>query len=77
MVRITKKKLIIDNEYIYCLSKLEKLEKLEAFIKQPNSADLTRTGDRLYNEGYFKAAKVLFTKLKSNSKIANCLINLG
>jgi len=77
MVRKTKKIMLIDNEYIYCLSRLDKLEELESFIKAANSADLARTGDRLYNEGFFKAAKILFSKLKSNSKIASCLVNLG
>ena len=77
MVRKTKKIMVIDNEYVYCLSRLDKLDDLEAFIKQANSADLARTGERLYTEGFFKAAKILFMKLKSNSKIASCLVNLG
>ena len=50
---------------------------MEDFIRNANSADLARTGDRLYNEGLFEAAKILFTKLKSNSKIASCLVHMG
>lgn len=67
----------IDNEYIYCLAKLNNLPEIEIFIKNSNSADLARTGDRLYNEGLFEAAMILFMKLKSNSKIASCLVHLG
>lgn len=54
----------VDNEYVYGLAKLDKLPDLENFIKNANSADLAWTGDKLYNEGYYKAAKILFVKLK-------------
>ncbi len=77
MVRKMKKVMEIDNEYIYSLARLDRLQDIESFIKNPNSADLARTGDKLYNEGLYKAAKILFVKLKQNSKIASCLVNLG
>lgn len=77
MARKKKKEMSIDNHYIYCLAKLNMLAEMEEFIKQSNNADLARTGDKLYNEGMFEAAKILFSKLKSNSKIASCLVHLG
>ena len=77
MARVKKKDMVIDNEYITCLAKLNKLERIESFIKGSNSADLARTGDKLYNQGLYDAAKILFIKLKSNSKIASCLVHLG
>lgn len=77
MARKKKKEMQIDNHYLYCLAKLNQLNDIEDFIKNSNSADLARTGDRLYNEGLFEAAKILFTKLKSNAKIASCLVHLG
>jgi clathrin heavy chain len=77
MARIKKKDMVIDNEYINCLAKLNQLERIESFLKGSNSADLARTGDKLFNEGQYEAAKILFMKLKSNSKIASCLVNLS
>ena len=63
-MRKKKKVMEVDNEYIYALARLDKLTDIESFIKNPNSADLARTGDKLYNEGYYKAAKILFVRLK-------------
>lgn len=77
MARQTKKEAVIDNEYIYCLAKINKLPQLEQFISGPNSADLAKTGDRLYAERLWEAAKALYMKLKSNSKIASCLVRLS
>ncbi len=77
MARKARKDMLIDNEYLFCLAKLGRLHDIESFIKSSHSADLARTGDRLYNQGLFEAAKILFSKLKSNSKIASCLVHLG
>ena len=49
MARKIKKDMIIDNEYIMCLAKLNRLNDIESFIKKSHSADLARTGDKLYN----------------------------
>ena len=77
MARQSKKDAIIDNEQIYCLAKLNKIPDLESFVNGSNSADLAKTGDRLYAEGLYEAAKVLYFKIKANSKIASCLIRLS
>lgn len=77
MARQIRKEAIIDNEYIYCLAKLNKLPAIENFVNGPNSADLARTGDRLYNEKLWEAAKILYIKMKSNAKIASCLVRLS
>lgn len=77
MARQTKKEAVIDNEYIYCLAKLNKLPAIENFVNAANSADLAKTGDRLYSERLWEAAKILYMKLKSNSKIASCLVHLN
>lgn len=77
MARSVKKEREIDNEYIYCLARLNRLPELERFLANFNSADISRTGDRLFDEGMYEAAKLLYTKLKSNSKIAQCLLKLN
>ena len=77
MARNKKKEMIIDNEYIYALAKLNRISKIENFVKNPNSADLDKTGNRLFADELYEAAKILFIKLKANSKIASCLVRLG
>lgn len=77
MAQQTKKDVVIDNEYIYCLAKLNRNNDIENFTNGSNSADLAKTGDRLYAEGLFEAAKILYFKLKANSKIASCLVRLN
>ena len=77
MVRKQKKLPIIDNTLIYSLAKLKNLQQVEEFINSQNSADLTGTGQILYEEDMFEAAQLLFSKAKSNKKIAMCLIHLG
>lgn len=77
MARKVKKEREIDNEYIYCLSRLNSLSDLETFLNSFNSSDISTTGDRLFDEGFYEAARLLYTKLKSNSKIAACLLKLN
>jgi clathrin heavy chain len=77
MARSVKKEREIDNEYIYCLARLNMLPELEQFLNSFNSADISSTGDRLFSEQYYEAAKLLYIKLKSNSKIASCLLKLN
>ena len=77
MARQQKKEAIIDNEYIYCLAKLNRVADIETFINGSNSADLAKIGDRFYSEGLYEAAKVIFMKLKANAKISSCLVRLG
>lgn len=76
MARAFKKEATIDNEYIYCLAKLNKNVEIDNFINGGNAADLAKTGDRLYQEGLFEQAKILYSKLKANSKIASCYVRL-
>ena len=77
MARKVKKEREIDSEYIYCLARLNMLSELESFLNSFNSADISATGDRLFAESYYEAARLLYTKLKSNSKIAACLLKLN
>ena len=76
MARQQVKDPIIDTELVYCLAKTNKVPELEAFISEPNSADLSRTGDRVFEDGLYEAARIIFVRLKNNAKIASCLIKL-
>lgn len=77
MVRLSRKDATVDNEYIYCIAKLAKNAEVETFVNSSNVADLSRIGDRFYSEGLYESAWIVFNKLKSNGKIASCLIRLG
>lgn len=76
MARGSLKEPIIDSQLIYCYAKTEKISELESFISNPNSADIQKAGEKCYESGLFEAAKLLFTRIKSNSRIASTLVHL-
>jgi clathrin heavy chain len=67
----------VDTEYIYSLAKTAKLSELEEFIAAPNVANIQAIGERLFDEGQYEAAKLLFNNINNNSKLALCYINLN
>ena len=67
----------VDTEYIYALAKTTKLSELEEFISAPNVANIQGIGERLFDEGNYEAAKLLFNNINNNSKLALCYINLN
>ena len=76
MARNTIKDVLIDNGLCYAYAKTEKLAELENFISSPNSSDIQRVGDRCYDEKLYEAARILFTSIKNNARIASCLVRL-
>jgi len=77
MVRKLIKEPLVDTEYIYALAKTAKLGELEEFIAAPNVANIQSIGERLFDEGQYEAAKLLFNNINNNSKLALCYINLN
>lgn len=76
MCRSQIKDSLIDSELLYGYAKSDKLVDVESFLANPNSAELPRIGDRCFDEKLFEAAKIIFTTLKNNAKIASCLVRL-
>lgn len=76
MARQALKDVLIDNTIIYCYAKLDKVNEIENFIANSNSADIQRVGDRCYDEKLYEAARILFTSIKNNARIASCLVRL-
>lgn len=76
MARKTKKDATIDSELVFGLAKMGKLTEIETFVGQPSSADYQRIGEKCFQHKHYEAAKILFNKIKSNSKIASCLVHL-
>ncbi|OQS04982.1 clathrin heavy chain [Thraustotheca clavata] len=77
MARKTVKEQHLDTSLIYALAKTEKYAELEEFISAPNVAQIQNTGERLFDEGMFNAAKLLFMNINNNAKLAICYVRLG
>jgi len=76
MARSVMKDSCIDSELLFCYAKLNNLTEVETFISTPSSADIQQVGDRCFSSRLFESAKLLYTKLKSNARIASCLVYL-
>lgn len=50
---------------------------LEEFVASPNVADIQGVGDAAYEEEMFEAAKVLYSSIGNNAKLASCFVQLG
>lgn len=77
MARQNIKDMVIDNSLCFVYARENKLNELEELLKGPSSADVQRVGDRCFDDGLFEAAKMLYTNIKNNAKIASCLVRLG
>jgi len=67
---------LLDTEIIYAYAKTNNLTELEVFVNGPNVANIQTIGDRCFSEGLYHAAKILFTNINNNSKLALCHIHL-
>jgi clathrin heavy chain len=76
MARKTLQENLLDTELIYAFAKTNKLTDLEKFVNGPNVANIQNIGDKCFDEGLFNAAKICFTSINNNSKLALCHINL-
>jgi len=76
MARGIMKETAIDTELLFCFSKLNQMNEIDLFLGNPNSADIQQVGDRCFSARLFEAAKIFYTKLKSNARIASCLVYL-
>ena len=77
MARQNIKDQLIDNALAYCYAKNNQLQVLEEMLKSPNSSDVQRVGDRCFEDKMYEAAKILYSNIKNNAKIASCLVRLG
>lgn len=72
MARALLKEQMIDSELIfaYAMCGQRYLPELEAFISEPNQADIQKCGDRCFDERLYEAAKILYTHVGNNQKLA-------
>jgi hypothetical protein len=76
MARKSVKEAVLDTQLIYALAKVNKLSELEELISVPNVAKIDQIGERCFDEGMFEAAKILFTNINNNAKLALCFVAL-
>jgi len=67
----------VDNELIYSYAKTKRLADLEEFITGPNVAKIESVGDLCYQEELYEAARILYTHINHNAKLALALVKLG
>jgi clathrin heavy chain len=77
MARNKIKDQLIDGELIYSYAKTDMIAEMEEFVSNTNSANLQIIGDRLYDEAAFKAAKILFSAIPNNARLASTHVQLG
>eukprot|EP00923_Selenidium_pygospionis_P028308 GHVN01050942.1.p1 GENE.GHVN01050942.1~~GHVN01050942.1.p1 ORF type:complete len:1744 (+),score=313.50 GHVN01050942.1:122-5353(+) len=66
----------IDTELTYALAKCDRLPEMEEFVSGTNTANVASIGERLFDEGLFKAARILFASIPNYPKLASCHIQL-
>lgn len=77
MARNKAKDQLIDTELVFSYAKADRLGEMEEFISGTNTANVQAVGDRLYDEGAYKAAKILYQSNLNNAKLAACHVQLG
>ncbi|KAG5521371.1 hypothetical protein RHGRI_033813 [Rhododendron griersonianum] len=76
MVRKKTKEPRVDSDLIYAYAKIDRLGEIKEFILMPNVANLPNVGDRLYDEGLYEAAKIIFAFISNWAKLASTLVKL-
>lgn len=67
----------IDSEMVFALAKCGKLSEMEEFVAGSNTANVGAVGDRLFEDGSYEAAKVLYAALPNYPKLAACHLRLN
>jgi clathrin heavy chain len=76
MARKQVKESLIDTQLIYALARIHNLSEMEEIISVPNVAKIDQTAERCYDEHLYEAAKILFSSINNNAKLALCYIRL-
>ena len=76
MARVKVKDVQIDNEVIYAYAKTNRLADLEDFLAASNVARVQDVEDILFNEKLYQAARICYTHVGNNAKLAITLVRL-
>ena len=66
----------IESELIYAYAKTARLADLEEFVSGPNHADISKIGDRCFEDGLYEAAKLLYNNVSNFGRLAITLVHL-
>merc|ERR1712137_842608 len=76
MARTKQKDQYLDSELVYSYAKTSNLADMEDFVSGTTTANCQGVGDRLFTEQDYKAAKILYTSVGNNAKLASCHVKL-
>lgn len=76
MARKTQREPAIDTALAFSYARTEQLSELEDFLRGSNVADIEKSGDKAYAEGFHQAAKIFFTSISNWAKLATTLVHL-
>jgi len=76
MARKKAKESHIESELIYAYAKTGRLADLEEFVSSPNHADISKIGDRCFDDGLYEAAKLLYNNVSNFGRLAITLVHL-
>lgn len=65
----------VDSALVYALARTDALTE-EFFAQGGNLANLQQVGDRLFEEGYFRPARLVFAAVPNNARLASCFVML-
>lgn len=66
----------IESELIYAYAKTGRLADLEEFMSTPNHADISKIGDRCFEDGLYEAAKLLYNNVSNFGRLAITLVHI-
>ncbi|KAH9402831.1 hypothetical protein TYRP_015590 [Tyrophagus putrescentiae] len=66
----------IESELIYAYAKTNRLTDLEEFISSPNHADISKIGDRCFEDKLYEPARILYDNVANYGRLAITLVHL-
>jgi len=66
----------VDTELVYAYARINQLGALEEFITGSHQANLQSCGDRVFNEGLYEAARILYARIPNWGRLASTFVRL-
>ncbi|PVU92092.1 hypothetical protein BB561_004043 [Smittium simulii] len=76
MARLKIREPVVESELMYAFAFTERLQDLQEMVKSPNIAKINEVGEKCYRDGFYAAAKILFTSISNWAQLAPTLLEL-
>lgn len=76
MARRTLREPPVDTALAFAYARTNQLPELEDFLHGPNVADVEKSGDKAFEEGFHQAAKIFYSSISNWGKLASTLVHL-